>query len=156
MLNHSSSERTSGTLQVEQQDQLVHSVECVAFCPSMNWVATACLGGELRIWDLANNKCRHVCHHECQTADPSSHPVPDGITNMQWYPKQPKIVTGCISGRAFLWDARSGECLQKIQCHASEMILSLLIHTYESQDGKEIDMLYTAGDDTTIRRFLLN
>ncbi|KAJ8546876.1 hypothetical protein ON010_g11358 [Phytophthora cinnamomi] len=33
-----------------------NSVECGGFCNTMNWAATGCLGGYLRIWDLATNQ----------------------------------------------------------------------------------------------------
>ena len=119
-----------------ETETIVNSVECAGFCTTMNWCATGCLGGQLRIWDLSNNKCRHVCQHDA------------GITKLQWHPQRPWIVTAGVDGTAVWWDARSGECLRRIKCH-SDMIVDLTV-VVEGNDTT----IYTASEDHTVRRFL--
>ena len=44
----------------------LRSVEAVGFAPvavNANWCATAGVDGKMKIWDLTNNQCRHVCVH---------------------------------------------------------------------------------------------
>lgn len=123
----------------EQMEHIVNSVECAAFSTTTNWCATGCLGGELRIWDLSNNTCRHVCRHE------------EGITKLAWHPTEPWVVTVCVDGTARCWDARNGECMKTFMCHA-EMIVDMLL--VNSGYGTPTT-LYTASEDLSIRRFTL-
>jgi WD40 repeat protein len=51
-LSHDINDSTQGTIGAEVE-ATENSVECGGFCMSMNWAATGCLGGALKIWDLA-------------------------------------------------------------------------------------------------------
>ena len=60
-----SSKRVIGCLDHCSEGDL-RSVEAVGFAPStinLNWCATGGVDGKMKVWDLSNNQCRHVCMH---------------------------------------------------------------------------------------------
>ncbi|CCI39974.1 unnamed protein product [Albugo candida] len=116
-----------------------NSVECAGFCKSMNWAATGCLGGLLRIWDLASHQCRHTCRHE------------GGVIKLLWHPTEAIVYTCTTTGLIYAWDARSGSQLKIWQGH-SEMILDMAF----VMNGGHATGILTASDDQTVRMFSLS
>jgi angio-associated migratory cell protein len=137
------------------------SVLSGGFCATMNWAATGCLGGSLRIWDLATYQvllpvllsislpfltltyfsliqCRHVCQH------------PAGVTKLMWHPSQPIVYTCTVEGLVYVWDARNGQQLRLFAGH-TDMVLDMAFIT---EPGNAVPIgLLTAGDDETVRLF---
>lgn len=132
-----------------------HSFRSAGFCKSMNWAATGCLGGLLRIWDLASHQvhnvlclpdeiwfffqCRHTCRHE------------GGVIKLLWHPTEAIVYTCTTTGLIYAWDARSGSQLKIWQGH-SEMILDMAF----VMNGGHATGILTASDDQTVRMFSLS
>lgn len=75
------------------------------------WAAAAGgMDGNLKIWDLANYTCRHVCQHE------------GGIVRLKWHDWLPLVYTACTDGVVRLWDARSGQCLYQLTGHQVSLV----------------------------------
>ncbi|RQM18412.1 hypothetical protein KXD40_001604 [Peronospora effusa] len=117
-----------------------NSVECGGFCNTMNWAATGCLGGYLRIWDLATNQCRHVCRH------------PAGVIKLLWHPAQPIVYSCTVEGLVYVWDARTGQLLKTLAGH-TDMVLDMTF--VPAFDGVPVAGLLTASDDESVRLFRL-
>ncbi|CAH0487485.1 unnamed protein product [Peronospora farinosa] len=117
-----------------------NSVECGGFCNTMNWAATGCLGGFLRIWDLATNQCRHVCRH------------PAGVIKLLWHPAQPILYSCTVEGLVYVWDARTGQLLKTLAGH-TDMVLDMTF--VPAFDGVPVAGLLTASDDESVRLFRL-
>ncbi|OQS05627.1 angio-associated migratory cell protein [Thraustotheca clavata] len=136
--SHAVNEASSGTV-AEDDSMAVNSVECAGFCNTLNWCATADLGGELRIWDLASYQCRHICRHEA------------GVIKLMWHPTEPFVYTCTVDGMIHVWDARNGQLQRSLSGH-SEMILDMDLIV---RNGF-LTELVTASDDETVRIFGLN
>ncbi|CAI5734076.1 unnamed protein product [Peronospora destructor] len=117
-----------------------NSVECGGFCNTMNWATTGCLGGYLRIWDLATNQCRHVCRH------------PAGVIKLLWHPAQPIVYSCTVEGLIYVWDARTGQLLKILAGHADMVLDMTFIPAFE---GVPVAGLLTASDDESVRLFRL-
>ncbi|CAI5738312.1 unnamed protein product [Peronospora destructor] len=117
-----------------------NSVECGAFCNTMNWAATGCLGGYLRIWDLATNQCRRVCRH------------PAGVIKLLWHPAQPIVYSCTVEGLIYVWDARTGQLLKTLAGHTDMVLDMTFIPAFE---GVPVAGLLTASDDESVRLFRL-
>jgi len=115
-----------------------YSVETVGFSSVLNWCATGGMDGTMKIWDLGNFSCRHVCVH----------PGLPGVTKLQWHASLPLIYTAATDGVLRLWDARSGALLQAMTGH-EDMILDFAVH---SADG-HMDVVLTGSDDGTAKVF---
>nr|CCA14691.1 angioassociated migratory cell protein putative [Albugo laibachii Nc14] len=120
-------------------EQARNSVECAGFCKAMNWAATGCLGGLLRIWDLASLQCRHTCRHE------------GGVIKLLWHPTEAIVYTCTVTGLIYAWDARSGSQLRVWQGH-SDMILDMSF----VMNGDQIAGILTTSDDETVRVLFAN
>lgn len=131
------------------------------FCNTMNWAATGCLGGYLRIWDLSTyqvsneskrsllnegrcslrchcSQCRHVCRH------------PAGVIKLMWHPTQPIIYAGTVEGLLYVWDARNGALLKTLAGH-TDMVLDMTFIP-GAENGNPLGLL-TASDDESVRLF---
>lgn len=64
------------------------------------------MDGTLKIWDLSNYNCRHICPHDG-----------GGVVKLIWHDTAPLVYTACTDGVVRLWDARSGEMLQALTGH---------------------------------------
>uniref|UniRef100_A0AAV1UGS8 Angio-associated migratory cell protein n=1 Tax=Peronospora matthiolae TaxID=2874970 RepID=A0AAV1UGS8_9STRA len=115
-----------------------NSVECGGFCHTMNWAATGCLGGYLRIWDLVTYQCRHVCRH------------PAGVIKLLWHPSQPIVYSCTVEGLLYVWDARTGQLLKTLAGH-TDMILDVAL--VPAVEGNSVAELLTASDDESVRLF---
>jgi WD40 repeat protein len=84
------------------------------------------MDGNLKIWDLGNYSCRHICQHD------------GGIVRLRWHDWLPLVYTACTDGVVRLWDARSGHCLYELTGHqvrtttttTTMTTVYLHIHTY--------------------------
>ncbi|EQC26391.1 hypothetical protein SDRG_15736 [Saprolegnia diclina VS20] len=137
VFSHATNEAAAGTIAADDS-MAVNSVECAGFCNTLNWCATADLGGELRIWDLATYQCRHVCRHEA------------GVIKLMWHPTEPFVYTCTVDGMIHVWDARSGQLQRSLSGH-QEMILDMDLIV---RNGQLADLV-TASDDETVRIFSL-
>jgi WD40 repeat protein len=138
------------------------SVEAVGFCPSNPlWCATAGADGILKIWDLANGQCRHLCRVEL------AHPTDinrksAGITRLCWLPPvgsdatraivPPIVAVATTDGRVHVWDARNGALLQTLRTGGVATINDLQIVSTPDQHA----MIVTASEDHAVRLFHLN
>lgn len=137
IFSHDVSEARAGTINADAE-ATANSVEAGGFCNTMNWVATACLGGTLRIWDLSSYSCRHVCQH------------PAGITKVLWHPNQPIVYTSSVEGLVYVWDARSGQLLKKFGGHTD----TILDMAFITEPGNAVPIgLLAGGDDESMRLF---
>jgi WD40 repeat protein len=72
----------------------------------------------LKIWDLTNGQCRHVCKPapsgEGEGQQDNSN---GGITRLQWHPSLPLVFTSACNGTIQLWDARNGRLLHTLTGH---------------------------------------
>lgn len=62
------------TLTQKSENDSESSIQCVAFCPSINWLATGSLDFTIIIWDLNTFSPRHILRHL------------EGITQLLWIP----------------------------------------------------------------------
>lgn len=69
------------------------------------WYLSGGMDGNLKIWDLGNYSCRHICQHD------------GGIVRLEWHDWLPLVYTACTDGVVRLWDARSGQCLSELSGH---------------------------------------
>lgn len=107
----------------------------------MNWAATGCLGGYLRIWDLSTYQCRHVCQH------------PAGVIKLLWHPTQPIVYSCTVEGLVYVWDARTGQQLTTLAGH-TDMILDM---SFVVEPGNVTPIgLLTGGDDESVRLFAVS
>ncbi|TMW68491.1 hypothetical protein Poli38472_005959 [Pythium oligandrum] len=137
IFSHDVNEALSGTVNSEVH-ATENSVECGGFCNTMNWAATGCLGGALRIWDLSTYQCRHVCQH------------PAGVTKLLWHPTQPIVYTCTVEGLIYVWDARTGQQLRVMGGH-EDMILDM---AFINEPGNATPIgLLSGSDDETVRLF---
>lgn len=118
----------------QDEEEMLNSIESIAFSPNEQYLGSASLQGDLDIWDLNTQKRRHSCKHSA------------GITNMIWSPDLPElIITACLDGVIRIWKALSGELIKEIFGHKGSVLDMML-----SYDNKH---LLTAGDDQTARIF---
>lgn len=171
---HTNTSSTMGGEDEEEEVFLPSGVEAVGFCQSNpNWCATGGMDGVLKIWDLSNQGCRHSCRvHTPNPATTSSPPdtsltpeqpqtqaAPrgDGITQLQWHPTLPLVITSTCRGQVHLWDARNGQLLQTLTGHTdviNDMNVSFVPPVAPSVAGHAI--IVTASDDKTVRIFDLD
>ncbi|CAH0473286.1 unnamed protein product [Peronospora belbahrii] len=137
-LSHKSADSSIARTISDSPNATENSVECGGFCNSMNWAATGCLGGHLRIWDLATNQCRHVCRH------------PAGVIKLLWHPLQPIVYSCTVEGLVYAWDARTGELLKTLAGH-TDMVLDMAF--VPAIEGNSVTGLLTASDDESVRLF---
>ena len=57
------------------------------------------------IYDYGTNQIRHELHHD------------GGVIRLFWHPNNVVLLTGCLDGCVYVWDARSGELLEKLNGH---------------------------------------
>eukprot|EP00547_Thalassionema_nitzschioides_P006151 CAMPEP_0194217078 /NCGR_PEP_ID=MMETSP0156-20130528/20290_1 /TAXON_ID=33649 /ORGANISM="Thalassionema nitzschioides, Strain L26-B" /LENGTH=427 /DNA_ID=CAMNT_0038946015 /DNA_START=51 /DNA_END=1334 /DNA_ORIENTATION=+ len=120
------------------------SVEAVGFAPAAlnsNWCATGGVDGVLKIWDLNNNGCRHICRHESVAGQVA------GITRLRWHPCRPIVFTTASDGIVRIWDARSGKLLKALTGHG-DIINDLDVNTFG-----ESAIIISGSDDKSIRVF---
>lgn len=115
-----------------------NSVECGGFCNTMNWAATGCLGGYLRIWDLATYHCRHVCRH------------PAGVIKLLWHPTQQIVYACTVEGLVYVWDARTGQLLKTLAGHTDMVLDMTFVPAFASNS---VAGLLTASDDESVRLY---
>lgn len=157
----------------EETEAVVPSgVEAVGFSKSNpNWCATGGMDGVLKIWDLANQgQCRHSCRINHQSAEQQQQqqqpPVPvvqslkptgDGITQLQWHPTLPLVITSTCRGQVHFWDARNGQLLQSLTGHSdviNDMDVSFVPSASGGGGGHAV--VVTASDDKSVRVFDLD
>ena len=73
------------------------------------------MDGTLKIWDLGNYNCRHICVHD------------GGVVKLAWHDTAPLVYTACTDGIIRVWDARSGEMLQALTGHEVSLSLSMYL-----------------------------
>ncbi|TDH73020.1 uncharacterized protein CCR75_003099 [Bremia lactucae] len=133
-----------------------NSVECGGFCNTMNWAATGCLGGYVRIWDLGTYQaidnlhlsfvffsfltctCRHTCRH------------PAGVIKLLWHPTLPTVYACTVEGLIYVWDARTGKLLKSLAGH-SDMVLDMTF--IPDVNDNSVVKLLTASDDESVRLY---
>jgi WD40 repeat protein len=141
---------------VDDELQLPMSVEAVGFATqnvNPSWCATAGVDGVLKIWDLTNGQCRHICKPapsgEGEGQQDNSN---GGITRLQWHPSLPLVFTSACNGTIQLWDARNGRLVHTLTGHlnvVNDMDLQF------TDDGKTA-VIISASDDKTVRVFELD
>ncbi|KAF4319461.1 hypothetical protein BBO99_00005293 [Phytophthora kernoviae] len=136
-LSHDADPILAGTVN-ETATTTENSVECGGFCNTMNWAATGCLGGFLRIWDLATYQCRHICRH------------PAGVIKLLWHPTQPIVYSCTVEGLIYVWDARTGQLLKTLAGHTDMVLDMTFIPAFENNP---VAGLLTVGDDESVRFF---
>ena len=172
----------SGMDVVEEQNdartELLLSIEAVGFCPSNPiWCATGGADGVLKIWDLNNGQCRHLCRYQSTTVNISSDNLKKktstigGITRLCWLPSNtatttaaataigtamiphpPVIFVATTDGMVHVWDARNGELLRTLQTGGHATILDLQVLLI---DNHRI-VVVTASEDHSVRLFQLS
>jgi WD40 repeat protein len=133
--------------------ELPMSVEAVGFASQSvhpSWCATAGVDGVMKIWDLTNCQCRHVCRPPVseEGGDNSN----GGITRLQWHPSLPVVFTSACNGTIQLWDARNGKLVHTLTGHSNVINDMALQFT----DNGKIALISSACDDKTVRVFELN
>ena len=107
------------------------------------------MDGTLKIWDLGNFNCRHVCAH----GDPATGEAA-GVVKLRWHRHLPLIYTAATDGAVRLWDARSGALLQTLTGH-EDMILDFDVAFGEPGSGRG-DVILTGADDGKAKVFYVN
>jgi len=134
-------EDVEGEVGGKQEVEGNFSVETVGFSGRMNWCATGGMDGTLKIWDLGNFSCRHVCVHEGMP----------GVVKLKWHATLPLIYTAATDGVVRVWDARSGGLMLALTGH-EDMILDFALHC--GDDG--MDVILTGSDDGKAKVFYSN
>mmetsp|Transcript_13870 Transcript_13870/g.21137 ORF Transcript_13870/g.21137 Transcript_13870/m.21137 type:complete len:453 (+) Transcript_13870:40-1398(+) len=142
----SSLQHTEQSLETRSEEEmdLPTSVEAVGFAPAAlnsKWCATGGVDGILKIWDLNNNGCRHICKHESDAGQMA------GVTRLRWHPCRPIVFTSASDGMIRIWDARSGKLIKALTGH-TDMINDLDINTFG-----ETAIIISGSDDKSIRVF---
>ena len=147
--------------------EVLLSIEAVGFCPSNPmWCATGGADGVLKIWDLNNGQCRHLCRYS--SIDPAlstKHTaVVGGITRLCWLPSNtstpsssmvphpPIVFVATTDGMVHIWDARNGGLLRTLQTGGSATILDLQVLCVNHNRI----VVVTASEDHLVRLFQLN
>jgi WD40 repeat protein/tRNA A-37 threonylcarbamoyl transferase component Bud32 len=78
-------------------DQHTYAITLGAFSPDGKWVATACHGGEARLWDGTTGAPHALLQH------------PGHIFSLAFHPKSTTLLTGCDDQMARFWDVRTGQ-----------------------------------------------
>lgn len=137
-------EEQSANLNSNEEIEVPTSVEAVGFAPAAlnsNWCATGGVDGVLKIWDLNNNGCRHICRHENDAGQVA------GVTRLRWHPRRPIVFTSASDGIVRIWDARSGKLMKALTGH-TDMINDIHVNTFG-----ESAIIVSGSDDKTIRVF---
>lgn len=100
------SKRVLKTVAQKADGENGQSIECVKFCPVMNWLASGSMDFSIVIWDLNNYSIRHVLRHL------------DGVTQLLWMNNSPKLFSASVDNTIGLWDTRSGEKIKDIEGHS--------------------------------------
>jgi ribosome assembly protein SQT1 len=153
--------------------EVLLSIEAVGFCPSNPmWCATGGADGVLKIWDLNNGQCRHLCQYRNtdHTNQQSVPAVVGGITRLCWLPSNtttsslsssspsmmqphpPIVFVATTDGMVHIWDARNGGLLRTLYTGGSATILDLqvlLVNNFRI-------VVVTASEDHLVRLFQLN
>ena len=91
--------------------------------------------GTVIIFDYDSNRIRQEIKHN------------GGVIRMMWHPNNFILVTGCLDGCVYVWDARTGRNLYKLSGH-TDLLLDMDIYIQDK-------MLYIASvsDDKTCQIF---
>jgi angio-associated migratory cell protein len=161
--------------ETQVQTESLLSIEAVGFCPSNPmWCATGGADGVLKIWDLNNGQCRHLCRvinnnqSDMQNGDTST---TGGITRLCWlpsmgivntietaitvsalHPPPPIVLVATTDGMVHMWDARNGGLLQTLRTGGRATINDLQVLAM----NKDHVLVMTASEDHVIRLFQLN
>ena len=150
--------------------EVLLSIEAVGFCPSNPmWCATGGADGVLKIWDLNNGQCRHLCQYQrnmdhCNNQSRTS--VIGGITRLCWLPLNttstttgpsmiphpPIVFVATTDGMVHVWDARNGGLLRTLHTGGSATILDLQVLCVNSNRI----IVVAACEDHYVRMFQLN
>jgi len=125
----------------------LRSVETVGFAPAVvnvNWCATAGVDGKMKIWDLTNNQCRHICVHGEKAA----------VTRLRWHRTLSLIYTTASDGVLRLWDARSGNLIKEFSGNL-DVINDVDVKCGVTEQG-EPDVIVTGGEDRSLRGFTID
>ncbi|KAK8827772.1 hypothetical protein WA556_000741 [Blastocystis sp. ATCC 50177/Nand II] len=111
------------------------SVEAVRFNKEFNWVVSGSMDGTVIVYDYDVNRVRQELKHN------------GGVVQMLWHPNNFVLVTGCLDGCIYVWDARNGRNLYTLSGH-TDLLLGMDIFVRES-------MLFIASvsDDKTCQIF---
>ena len=158
--------------------EVLLSIEAVGFCPSHPmWCATGGADGVLKIWDLSNGQCRHLCRYAADRSTPSDNDHPSkgrsvigGITRLCWLPSNtaesptamiaavagpppPIVFVATTDGMVHVWDARNGGLLRTLHTGGRSTILDLqvicVIHSNRI-------VVVTASEDHVVRLFQID
>ena len=107
----------------------------VRFNPEFNWVASASICGTVIIYDYDSQRIRQEIKHN------------GGVIRMVWHPNNFVLITGCLDGCVYVWDARTGRNLYKLSGH-TDLLLDMDIFVKDK-------LLYIASvsDDKTCQVF---
>jgi WD40 repeat protein len=100
------------------------------------------MDGVINVWDLISMSVRVSCRHDVNTFYllAIAHYLKDGVTQAQFIPYSPFLITTSVDRTMRQWDVRTAE-MQQIWFGHQETILTLAIAT----DGA----LITGSDDGT-------
>jgi len=118
-----------------QLDENDVSVEGVAFCPSMPWLATAGTDARVLIWDLHAGAKRVVLSHGA------------AVVGCIWIKAETRLVTACADALLRVWDGRTGALTRTFEGH-TDAILDMTV----ANNGS---MVVSGGDDGVCRVFAL-
>ncbi|KAL3855153.1 hypothetical protein ACJMK2_014377 [Sinanodonta woodiana] len=134
----SSTGKVIGTLDCSQKGSEISdedSVESVGFSHIHNYVATGTMSGDLSIWDVSTQVCRHTCKHE------------GGIVKLSWARESPLVYSISLDKVIRLWDIRNGQPVASWTGHR-DSILDFAI-------SRDNNFLVSTSDDKTARVFSL-
>uniref|UniRef100_A0A914XNF7 Angio-associated migratory cell protein n=1 Tax=Plectus sambesii TaxID=2011161 RepID=A0A914XNF7_9BILA len=95
--------RVSKPQSEEEEEEVVsteHSVEALAFAPTLPWLVTGTNSGSLILWDLNTGAARQNLQH------------PNGVVKCLWTDTHTLLSVG-LDGVSRLWDARDGHVIHE-------------------------------------------
>jgi len=118
---------------VEKQELVGHTdtVTALAFSMDGGLLATAGLDGKTLIWDARGNKTT-------QLEGPA-----EGLEFVCWHPKGPVVLAGSEDYSAWMWNAKTGACMQVFTGHSGSVNCGAF-----TPDGKSV---ITGSADGTLR-----
>jgi WD40 repeat protein len=145
-------EATAGTLSTTRLEGHTDSVAALAFSSNGLLLATGGLDGTVRVWEPA------AALQQQRAAAPDDDPPPPtplrvldgpggGVEWLAWHPRGEVVLAGCEDYTAWLWLARTGQCLGVLTGHGGPVTAGAF-----TPDGRTV---VTAGGmgDASLRRW---